>query len=490
MQFELLVSNEQRVLPGVTGLVTEALRQLPLDSALSAQLQQLILDTIRNAIDHAYPPGESGKIRLIIQESGGKLEIRIRDFGIPVDVALLERQLHDGQGATGTLALPYPGLLSAVDEMHWLSFGREGKALQIIKWMSDEHIAGTHPDLPAFDENAPLAPPQDYDIRRMRPEEAVQVSQLMYRAYGNTYFNEDVYYPERIAALNAQETNLSFVAVGRVDGKVAGHYAVERNQPGPVAEGGQAVVDPAHRGRGLLEKMKQAALAAIEELHLSGWYADAVSVHTVTQKSDVAHGAHVMAADLAIAPRTESFRNISTEQPQRVTCLLYFHWLTAPLPRRISVPDRHQQIVRELYTTGGCAVEFLEPQTPTGAGTLTIQMDVGGGKAFVRADQPGTETARMIAHSLRQLVEHSHMEAVYAELPLNDPATAVVAEQLEQYGFGFIGVAPHFSDSGDVLRLAYLIEPLERAPIKTYEPLAGKLVDYALAEQRRVREGL
>ncbi len=37
----------------------------------------------------------------------------------------------------------------------------------------------------------------------MRPEDAVGISQLMYRAYGGSYFNADVYYPERVAAQNA-----------------------------------------------------------------------------------------------------------------------------------------------------------------------------------------------------------------------------------------------------------------------------------------------
>jgi hypothetical protein len=42
-----------------------------------------------------------------------------------------------------------------------------------------------------------------------------------------------------------------------------------------------------------------------------------------------------------------------------------------------------------------------------------------------------------------------------------------------------------FLSGSDVLKLAYLVEPLSRAPIKTFEPFAGELVDYALAEQER-----
>ncbi|TWT30535.1 hypothetical protein KOR42_54430 [Thalassoglobus neptunius] len=158
----------------------------------------------------------------------------------------------------------------------------------------------------------------------------------MYRTYGNTYFNEDVYYPARIAAENARGTVLSFVAVDE-NGHIAGHYALERNQKGPVAEGGQAVVDPAHRGRGLLDRMKKAALEEAARLNLIVWYADAVTVHTFTQKSNAAHGGHLTAVDLAISPKKEHF-DAASDQAQRVTCLLFFHWLTAPFRGQFSSP--------------------------------------------------------------------------------------------------------------------------------------------------------
>ena len=48
----------------------------------------------------------------------------------------------------------------------------------------------------------------------------MQVSQLIYRTYGGTYFNEDVYYPDRIAALNSKNRVLSMVAAGE-DGRLA-----------------------------------------------------------------------------------------------------------------------------------------------------------------------------------------------------------------------------------------------------------------------------
>ena len=90
----------------------------------------------------------------------------------------------------------------------------------------------------------------------------------------------------------------------------------------------------------------------------------------------------------------------------------------------------------------------------------------------------------------RELVERTHVEVVYVELPIEDPAAAMVAADLEPDGFGFLGVAPHFSQRGDLLRLAYLVEPLAREPIKTLGETEDRLVEYVLAEQDRLRRRL
>jgi anti-sigma regulatory factor (Ser/Thr protein kinase)/GNAT superfamily N-acetyltransferase len=490
MHLELLLSNEQRVLPSVRAFIHETLLQLPLTTKSMEQLEQLAIGAVTDAIDHAYPSAEEGLIKLTITEKHGKLEFLVRDFGLPQDVQLLERQLHASESPASRLFGCYAA--DVVDEMHWLAFGPQGKALQIIKWLHTSNVADSAQaeNLARFQDDVQHAPEQEYTVRRMLPEEAVQVSQLMYRTYGNTYFNEDVYYPDRIAAQNAHQVLVSFVAQGE-DGHVAGHCALELTQEGPVAELGQAVVDPAHRGRGLLDRMKDAILEEADRLGLVGWYADAVAVHTLTQKSNVHHGGHLTGVQLGISPKTEAFRSIAEQQPQRVTCLLYFHWLKRPLARTIYVPDRHREIASAIYENLQCPMQLGKSETTAAAhGTLAVKIDVGAARAFVRAERLGKDTVHSICHAKRELVEQSHVEVVFAELPLQDPATPQVADELEYEGLAFAGVAPHFSSHGDLLRLVYLVEPLVKGPIKAFEPFADRLVEYALSEQSRLRDAL
>ncbi len=492
MQLELSFSNDSVNLPSVQAFLNTTLQQSPLAKTVIDGVSQFVEIAVQNAMATAYPKGETGSIRLSVEEQHGKLEIRISDFGIPRDVKELERSLH--QENADQLGV---SLHEIADEVHWLSNGPDGKTLQVIKWLHDKHVADQEDqgDMALYAKDAVLAIDQEYSIRRMKDEEAEQVSQLMYRTYGNTYFNEDIYYPDRVAAQNRRGIISSYVAVSET-GEVVGHYALEREGQGPVVEVGQAVVSPAHRRRGLLNRMKDFALEDASHTDLLGWFADAVTVHTATQKSNIAHGGQLTAVQLAISPKKEHFDS-QQEQTQRVTCLMYFHWLKPPQSRPVYVPARHAAMVESIYQRLDCPVkfgtgefgtgEFGTGESPMGHGTLAVQLIAGAARARVSADSLGEDTVQLIRKARRELVEQTHLEVVFVDLPVQDPGTPFVAEQLEADGFGFLGICPELSERGDVLRLAYLVEPVGREAIHTIDDTAGELVDYVLAEQARVR---
>ena len=174
-----------------------------------------------------------------------------------------------------------------------------------------------------------------------------------------------------------------------------------------------------------------------------------------------------------------------------MSCVLYFHWLDEPRPRKIYVPARHREIVAAIYENLKCPLEFAEAaaESPT-HGEMTSSLDKGSAVGTIRVGQVGADSVLAIRHAMRGLVERSHAKVVDMELPLEDLGTPALCEALEADGVGFTGIGPHFSPRGDVLKLAYLVKPLEREPIKTFEPIAERLVDYALAEQARVRANI
>jgi hypothetical protein len=482
VEFELRISNDPRALGLVEAFARESLRHAPLSQP--APLQELILAATRQLIDHAYPPGESGSIVLRSHQLADHLEITLRDYGLPEDIAALEASLHNETTRSWLGHLPHT---DAADTLHWTGYGPEGKALTLTKSFHDTHVTEHPADLAPFAEKPPLAPEQDYAIRRMRPADALTISQLIYKAYGPSYFNRDVYYPERVAAQNTSGAIISFVAEATATGEIVGHYALERNQPGPVAEGGQAVVDPSHRGRKILDRLKAAALAHAREIGLAGVWADAVTVHAFTQKANLALGAKLCAADLGISPANETFRGIAAPAtPQRVTCLLYFIPLRPRAARPLFAPPRHHEILRQLLAPLGAAIEFGAPTPPAGHGALRVQLVPTAATAYLTATRLGLDTVPAIRRAQRDLIEHSHAEAIFADLPLQDSATPQVAEELRASGFSFAGIAPEFAEAGDLLRLVHLADDLKIENMQLAAPAASNLITYALADRQDV----
>lgn len=484
LTFELRVTTDARVLPTVVKFSREILRHTSLTDPDAERLHDLIVAAIRETFSSAYPRGEDGPIVLSSAQKQGVLEVTIRDFGLPQDVQRLEQALASADAGLRKQMLGVDWAHRA-DEVHYENFGPEGKALRIVKSLHENHVAQSGKKLLLFAEAPPRAPEQEYQIRRMQAGDAEQISQLIYRAYGSSYFNRDVYYPERVAALNRSGEVVSFVASGR-DGRLVGHYALERNQPGPVAEGGQAVVDPAHRGRHLLDRLKEAAIVEAKALGLAGMYADAVTLHTLTQQSNLRHGARPVCADLGIAPDTETFKGIAASS-QRISCLLYFLGFREARERRVFVPARFREPIKRIYDGIQWPVDFGEAAPATEEhGTLTVRFDAGAGLARFQVSRIGKDTPAALRHGKRELLEGSHADALFVDLPVADPATPAVVQALEEEGFSFAGLAPDFSPEGDLLRLLYLTRPLNREPIKTIEPLGAWLIDYALTERERV----
>src|SRR5206468_6395203 len=135
---------------------------------------------------------------------------------------------------------------------------------------------------------------------------------------------------------------VSIIAVDEPDA-VVGHLALERPDHGPLAESGQAVVAPAHRGRHLLERLRTFAEEEARRIGLAGIVGYPVTTHVFSQRMEESIGAHLCGVALGQMPRSTTFKEIAAEPlPQRVSTMLYFKYLTAPRPTRVHAPPQHR----------------------------------------------------------------------------------------------------------------------------------------------------
>lgn len=435
-------------------------------------------------VERAYSPDEIGSITLRTELTPASWRLAIREHGLPLDASV-----ESGPGQPEPSSRAWRDVHHVVDEVHWQSLGKEGTELALVVGRPQPDVTEHLPEaaLSRQPAHAPRAPDQQYVIRRMRPHEAIAVAQCVYRAYGYSYPNEDLYYPERIAHLNGTGELVSAVAIDE-QGQVVGHLALERPGLGPFAESGQAVVLPAHRGRHLLQRMRRFLEDEGRELGLVHIWAHAVTTHTFSQRVEAELGSRVCAVSLGDAPASLTFRSIEAvagQQRGSGSGMMYVKFLVPPAEAVIHPPSHHREMVARIYGQLDCPVRFAAGSPAAGPGRLGVSLVRGWGRAVIRAVTVGADSATEIRQALDDLVDVAGAEAVYLELPLAQAGTPELCAASEAMGFFFSGVAPRFAADGDVLRLQHLSVPLDPGRLQVASPFGEELVGYAAKERAR-----
>src|SRR5829696_3764444 len=174
-------------------------------------------------------------------------------------------------------------------------------------------------------------------------------------------------------------------------GDVVGHVALEREPGAKVAERGEAVVDPDHRGRGLLERMTECLSDKAFTQGLEGIYAEPLTIHTFSQRNDERVGMPVCAALLGVNPEKFGPKNMhSTPIGQRQSYLRTFRFVRPTAPRTLQAPDQYRDILSELYAGLGVAASFAAPYSPSVAPSKSSIKSNGRGYAVITAGHEQT----------------------------------------------------------------------------------------------------
>lgn len=471
-----------------------ALADLPEDQA--DLLAQALCEACENSIEHAFDEDEAPPITLIGEVTPAALTISICDQGLPFDQSLDPAATKPGseppappRGCAHGLAMIH----CCVDEVRWINHGPAGKELRLTKNRAGvcrlepppAHAAGS------YHEPTPQGVAQDYTIRLLAPEDAIRVAQLMFRVYGYSYSNEDFYYPERLTHDLETGTQVSVVAVAD-NGELVGHVGVIRPNCGPLAELGQLAVSPAHRGQGLRRRMGDRLQAEILRLGLVGLYAEAVTIHTISQEASESRGLHVAGIQLLDwQARFKQLRDLEPEtSPQRESLVFYFKYLAPPAPALVCAPSRHREILAKIYHNLEAPVDFIFPSGRLGHGQVAVHYDRDTGVGHIQVNRIGIDTLPEIEQARRDLCDLVGAPVVALDLPLAQGAAPHLADAAEAVGFFFSGVRPHTAPDGDCLRLQFLQAEPDLTRLHLTSPFARELLAYALADRTRVAQGL
>jgi anti-sigma regulatory factor (Ser/Thr protein kinase) len=492
---KLILPNDIRFLQVALAYVREMAHLAGISQMDSKNLELAMEEACTNTIEFAFEPGEHGTFILKGVLKPSALILSIHDHGLPFDQSLAPTYKPPQNSDTKEVGTDGMGLYlihHAADHVDWINHGRYGKELRLIKNLRHadvtEHL--TDAELMPFRDDCPPAPPQNYTIRHLNPNEAIWVAQCIYQAYGYSYPDDYLYYPERIAHMNENGEMISAVAVDE-KGRLVGHCALMTHGFGHVAELDHAVVRPANRKAGLLEHLTLFLEQESFKRALAGIFVQAVTHHTFSQRVIHNLGYRESALFLGLLPSTLHFKRIDAESKhQRESCAVFYKSVLPPSKARVHAPEHHKEMLQKIYDRLGITVEFLPPAevSDKDPGNVRVSFHSSLGFGEIKVLRPGKDSSIEIRRALNDLYEITGARTVYLDLTLAQHATPGLCEAAEKEGFFFSGLGPNFAADGDVLHLQHLRAELDTSLVQMASEFGKKLLSYIASERARLAD--
>jgi GNAT superfamily N-acetyltransferase len=324
------------------------------------------------------------------------------------------------------------------------------------------------------------------NFRFLGPHESSVLTGAIEAAYGQTYDVRWVYDEAEVAARLADGRYVSCVAE-TPDGELLCHEGMSLAAAGDaVAHSGQAVTMPAARGQHLFTRTKRYLMDWAREQGLAGMFSEATAAHPYSQRANIDLGANETGFLLGWIPASVANDAAGGAPAKRQSAALFYAKLNDGDERRVYAPERHHEIVgqtlalcelRGTLTVPAPDAE-LEPCTQ-----LHVEVNRDHNLALITVDVPGADLETAIAAERRHLFHSLGLDAIYVDLPLEQPATALVADDLERLGVSYAGVFPNNRTDGDVLRM----QSLHRVRVKADDVAVAsdhgrELLEYVLAD--------
>jgi hypothetical protein len=328
----------------------------------------------------------------------------------------------------------------------------------------------------------------DVTFRFLGPDEGNVLTEAIEAAYGTTYDVRWVYDPLEVGARLADGRYVSCVAE-TASGKLLCHEGMSLAAAGDaVAHSGQAVTLEAARGQHLFTRTKQVLMDWGQERGLAGMYSEATAAHPYSQKANIELGAHETGFLLGWIPASVE-NDAAAGARRRNSAALFYTKLNDGHDRRVYAPERHHEIIGQTLALCELRGTLAQPPADFELAARTVmhtEVDTDHNLALITVSVPGAGLAEVLHAERHHLFHRAHLDAIYIDLPLDTPATALVADDLERLGVSYSGIFPNPRADGDVLRM----QSLHRVRVKADDVAVAsdhgrELLDYVLADSER-----
>jgi serine/threonine-protein kinase RsbW len=326
----------------------------------------------------------------------------------------------------------------------------------------------------------------DAQFRFLEPDEGAVLTRAIEVAYGDSYDVRWVYDAAEVSQRLADGTYVSCVAE-TASGELLCHEGMSLAAAGDaVAHAGQAVTMPAARGQHMFTRTKRFLMDWATGEGLAGMYGEATAAHPYSQLANIELGAHETGFLLGWIPASVSNDAAAEGRRGRQSAALFYTKLNDGHERAVYAPPRHREMVGQTLDLCQLRGELSEAPTDTELPERTelhVEVEPDHNLAVITVRVPGADLEQAVAAERHHLFHRACLDAIYLDLPLQDPATELLADHLERLGVSYSGIFPNCHCDGDVLRL----QSLHRARIKADDVSVAsehgrELLEYVLAD--------
>lgn len=445
-------------------------------------------EALTNVIKHAFEGHSDETFKVSVRFSETDFFITIYEKGMPFSPERVAE--YDPNKLENTLETDGLGVYlmkKMMDEVVFENLGRDGKSLTLVKYIKNDQkkwVVESSGNDESIKSRLDIATEStSYEIRSFGPEDALEISQCAYRAYGYTY-EPYIYYPEQITEMNRDLKLRSFIAADNNTGEIMGHMAFKYKNPNDrIAEVGVAFVRPEFRKSGVFNALNVFCHEKANELNLFGTFVRAVTSHIGSQKVADAMGYQVCGVFLGLFPDDVDFKALTGKIKQKETGLLMYRNISEEGKKRIYVPLQHQDKISEIFRSLNLTVQHDESDAQLISGQSHIHVDI-----VPVLNVAEVEVASIGATSMDELkrIFHElclkHVDAIFIHITMEDPGSLFIVQQCEQAGFFFCGVLPFGMNNQHIIILQYMNNlQINFDSIKPYSQSAVDLLNYVQA---------
>ncbi len=483
----LIIPNKISRLLILQSFVIESAQVYKLPNNLIEHLKLISEEAFLHILKTSFMPGESSEVKIITDIDNSYFKLSFFDKGLPFDATLAKKfNPSDNMDSLDIEGMNLFIIKQYVTNIQWISHGNKGKEFRLLIELPDNDIVSMLDNTDQVQEQNFVPNPEDIEIRPFKEADAIRISQAIYKTYGYTYPNEDLYYPKRIIEQNNNGELISIVSFDTKRGEVVGHYALERVTDSAIAESGQAVVAPKYRGFNLMEKMRIQLEQLAKELLLDGIMSQPVTTHIYSQKANARFASSPCGFSFGLVPKKLSFRKIHQSLSQRESCLTYFKILKNR-PHKVFIPKKHKEIIQSIYKNMELNYEpgNTNYATHSHQGIVKSTYSPSWGIGEIKVTQLGKSNQHDIKQALHNLLFTMKAEVIFLFIPLEDADINELVMNIEDDKFFFNGLIPSFFNAKDVIRFEYLNGSIDHSKINIYEERARKLFNYILNEKEK-----